>query len=509
MDPTGSEAELGPVLQSDLLIPGYVIEELIGEGGMGRVYRGRHSDLDRTVAVKVLPALGGADAISRSRFRQEAKAIAQLRHPNIVSVFDFGESGRTPYMVVEYLPRGSLADRLEQDGPPLIPASLELLRGVASALDHAHEAGIVHRDVKPANVLLGEGDQPILADFGLAKMAEGSLVNSMSGTLAGTPAYAAPEQVLGGSVGPAADRYAFATVAYELLTGQVPFTDSTAYAILYSQVNRPPAAPSRLRPELGARVDEVILRGLAKEPRDRWPSCMAMVTALEQALAGGKGTPKRLHSLRAPLTTTMGPPRRSLAGRLVAFAGVLAVAAVLLGGTLSVMAARHSPDGPTAKVTDSLKLAGTPDPLLAASPGVPSAAASAPAPPAESLTPSGNSFRPPPKPSPTPGATPGATLRPSPSGPAPALSIIPASPKIGRMAAITGTHFLPGRTVTIGLVQGDQSQVLSDSVTVGGNGSLTLSSPIPVEFKPGPADLFACVKGTDTCLQKAVALSAP
>ncbi len=488
MDTPRSERDLGPEFQPGPQIPGYEVQDLIGEGGMGRVFRGRHRDLERTVAIKVLTALGGEDASARGRFRQEARAIAQLRHPNILSVFDFGESGRTPYMVVEYMPRGSLADLLGRNGPPPIPEAVRFLRGMASALDHAHEVGIVHRDVKTANVLLGEGDEPILADFGLAKLAEGSIVNSMSGTLAGTPAYAAPEQVLGGSVGPAADRYAFATVAYELLTGQVPFADSTVYAILYSQVNRQPAAPSRLRPGLSPRVDEVILRGLAKEPRDRWPSCAAMVDALERAFAGGQGTKQRLPILRPPVTTTKGPPRRRLAGRLVAFAGAAALATFLLGGTLSVMAARHSPQTATASepqpaVSASAVAAPTGFPVVAPSPD----------------SPSSKPFTPPPKTSPSP----------SPSGPVPGVTVSPASPRVGHLASISGTHFQPGRTVTIGLVQGDSSQVLSDSVLVGGDGSFVLSSPIPIQFKAGPADLFACVQGSNSCVQQPLVLSGP
>jgi serine/threonine protein kinase len=497
----GLESELEPGLR----IPGYEVGGLIGEGGMGRVYRGRHRDLDREVAIKVLAGLGWGDFDTKGRFRQEAKAIAQLRHPNILSVFDFGESGRTPYMVVEYLPEGSLADRLIMHGVPPVPEAVELLRGMAAAIDHAHAAGIVHRDIKPANVLLGEGGEPILADFGLAKLAEGSVVKSMSGALAGTPAYAAPEQVLGGAVGPAADRYAFATVAYELLTGQVPFADSTGYAILYSQVNRQAAAPSKLRPQLSPRVDEVILRGLAKEPRDRWPSCMAMAEALEQALAGGKGTKRRLPILRAPVTTTKGPPPRRLPWKLVAAAAALALVPLVLGGTLTALASRHSPASATSLLTDRNQPVFTPTDGPATASATPAVVPVATAPAASPDVPAASSkpFTPPPKPSPTPGASPS----PTPTSAQPAVTVSPANPRIGRMASISGSHFQPGRTVTVGLVQADSSQVLSDTVLVRGDGTFMLQSPIPTQFKPGSGDLFACVSSTNYCVQKPLVLT--
>src|SRR5713101_3409827 len=187
---------------------------------MGVVYRAYHAQLARTGAVKVMQAIT-PDEDSIARFRHEAQAIAQMRHPNILNVFDFGELNGTPYMIVEYVPGGSLADRLSR-GRLDQATGLRYLRGIASGLDYAH--ALVHRDVKPANVLLESDDTPVLADFGLAKLLQGSSLRSMTGVTTGTPAYMAPEQVIGSKIiGPEADRYSLATIAYEMVTGVIPF----------------------------------------------------------------------------------------------------------------------------------------------------------------------------------------------------------------------------------------------------------------------------------------------
>src|SRR5579864_2979898 len=231
---------------------------------MGLVYRAYHQQLERTGAVKVLQAIS-PDADTVARFRHEAQAIAQLRHPNIVNVYDFGEYQGTPYMVVEYVPGGSLAAKMSQ-GRLDRGEILKYLRGIAAGLDYAHAHGVVHRDVKPANVLLSSEDVPVLADFGLAKLLQGSSLKSMTGVTTGTPAYMAPEQATGGKVGPASDRYSLATIAYEMLTGVIPFDGLALMELLYAQVHREPELPSSRNPSLGPQVDAVIARGLAKDP---------------------------------------------------------------------------------------------------------------------------------------------------------------------------------------------------------------------------------------------------
>lgn len=251
---------------------------------MGLVYRAYHPQLDRTCAVKVLHSIT-PDADTAARFRREAQAIAHLRHPNILDVYDFGEYQGTPYMIVEYVPGGSLANRLE-GGVLDQPTALSFLRGIAAGLDYAHINGVVHRDVKPANVLLTTSDTPVLADFGLAKLMQGSSLKSMTGVTTGTPAYMSPEQVTGSHVGPAADRYALASIAYEMLTGVIPFDGEALLELLYAQVHREPPRPSSRNPLLDAGVDAVIMRGLAKDPAARWETCTAFVEALDAAVKG-------------------------------------------------------------------------------------------------------------------------------------------------------------------------------------------------------------------------------
>src|SRR5579864_1633525 len=271
---------------------------------MGLVYRAYHAQLERTGAVKVMQAIS-PDPDTTARFRHEAQAIAQMRHPNILNVYDFGEFEGTPYMIVEYVPGGSLANRLGQ-GMIDQDAALNFLRGIAAGLDYAHSRGVVHRDIKPANVLLEPDDTPVIADFGLAKLLHGSSLKSMTGVTTGTPAYMAPEQVTGAKVGPAADRYSLATIAYEMLTGVIPFDGEALMELLYAQVHREPPPPSTRNASLGPRVDAVLMRGLAKDPNARWENCGAFVRALEEALAPRPSAAvARTMVMASPVASTM------------------------------------------------------------------------------------------------------------------------------------------------------------------------------------------------------------
>jgi protein kinase-like protein len=261
----------------------YEVQDFIGQGAMGVVYRAYHAQLERTGAIKVMQAIT-PDPDTVARFRREAQAIAKLRHPNIVDVYDFGEHNGTPYMIVEYIPGGSLAGRM-QHGPLDVATSLRYLRGIAAGLDYAHNHGVVHRDVKPANVLMTNEESPVLADFGLAKLLEGSSLKSMTGVTTGTPAYMAPEQVTGNKVGPPADRYSLATIAYEMLTGVIPFEGEPLMQLLYSQVHRMPPSASSRNPALSPEVDAVLNRGLAKDPAARWGSSTELVEALAGAVS--------------------------------------------------------------------------------------------------------------------------------------------------------------------------------------------------------------------------------
>ncbi|TMF34025.1 MAG: hypothetical protein E6I30_06980 [Chloroflexi bacterium] len=269
----GQGTKLGP----------YEVQDFIGQGAMGVVYRAYHAQLERTGAIKVMQAIT-PDPDTVARFRHEAQAIAKLRHPNIVDVYDFGEYQGTPYMIVEYIPGGSLAGTMAHGAPDQATA-LKYLRGIAAGLDYAHGHGVVHRDIKPANVLLTNEGTPVLADFGLAKLLQGSSLKSMTGVTTGTPAYMAPEQVTGHQVGPAADRYSLATIAYEMLTGVIPFDGEGLMELLYAQVHRLPTPPSARVASLGTEVDAVLMKGLAKDPASRWASATEFVDALESALA--------------------------------------------------------------------------------------------------------------------------------------------------------------------------------------------------------------------------------
>ena len=339
----------------------YEVQEFIGQGAMGRVYRAYHSDLERTGAVKVMQAMT-PDADTVARFRHEAQAIARLRHPNIVDVYDFGTFQGTPYMVVEFVPGGSLAGRMAEGGIDR-QAAIKYLRGIAAGLDYAHAHGVVHRDVKPANVLLTADDTPVLADFGLAKLMQGSSLKSMTGVTTGTPAYMAPEQVTGSRVGPASDRYSLATIAYEMLAGVIPFDGEGLMEILYAQVHREPPPPSSRDASLGPAVDAVVMRGLAKDPAMRWESAGAFVDALAAAVSpsaravertvlmapavastiavGGTAVAEREDRSGSPSIMTLAYPspppllvqRRSRKGFVAAVAGVLILALLLAAVT--------------------------------------------------------------------------------------------------------------------------------------------------------------------------------
>jgi eukaryotic-like serine/threonine-protein kinase len=199
-------------IQPGTRLGAYEVKSLIGQGAMGTVFMARHEALDRTAAVKVVLAIGD-DPVAVGRFRREGRAIALLRHPNVVTVYDYGEYDGAPYMIEEYIDGGSLAARLKA-GKPKVNDALHLLRGMAAGLDYAHQRGVVHRDVKPANVLMAAEDTPVLADFGLAKVEQQATMTA-SGVATGTPAYMAPEQIMDdGDITAATDVYALATVAY-------------------------------------------------------------------------------------------------------------------------------------------------------------------------------------------------------------------------------------------------------------------------------------------------------
>ena len=261
----------------------YTLHEELGHGGFATVYRATHGTLGSVVALKVLsPALAG-DKNARQRFFQEAQTASALEHPNIVGILDLDEEQEQVFIAMEYFPGGDLGQRIRKGGSLNIKETLRLLGQVAAALDFAHGKGVLHRDVKPANILLGADGSAHLCDFGLVRVAEAPRMTQL-GSVVGTATYISPEQAEGRALDGRADQYSLAVIAYELLTGRVPFQGETSTAIALMHATKTPPDPSSLNPDLPLEVGEVLLRGLAKEAAKRYPSCREFAQALEAAL---------------------------------------------------------------------------------------------------------------------------------------------------------------------------------------------------------------------------------
>ncbi|MGQ9888591.1 MAG: serine/threonine-protein kinase [Aggregatilineales bacterium] len=267
----------------------YEIKQLIGKGGMATVYRGYQADVDRDVAVKVLllnPALSEEFA---ERFRLEARTIARLQHPHILPLYDYGVEDGILYLVTAYVSGGTLSDRIAR-GPLPVDEVDTLLRQIAPALDYAHRQGIVHRDIKPANILITAEGHPLLADFGIAKLAEGDARLTATGGLIGTPAYMAPEQVQGLQVGPSADIYSLGVVVFEMLSGRQPYTAETPMQVLVKHIAEPVPALSTAVEGLPPTLDAVLALALAKNPEQRYPSAAAFAADYSRAICGAVNT---------------------------------------------------------------------------------------------------------------------------------------------------------------------------------------------------------------------------
>lgn len=266
-------------LQPGNTLGSYQIVEKIGAGGMGAVYKAYQTSLGRYVAIKVLPPQTAGDPAFGERFAQEARAIGKLRHPNIVTAFDFTQQGDMAYLVSDYIDGGTLADQL---GAPLpLEYAMGILGPIAAALDYAHARGIVHRDIKPQNVLLTHEGMPVLTDFGLAKIVGPGSGMTLAGSLMGTADYMAPELAGGAeSAGPAADQYALGLIAYQMLVGRHPFPADNPLSALMAHVNKPVPIPSQLGVVLPPGVEAALLRALAKKPEDRFTRSGEFVRAL-------------------------------------------------------------------------------------------------------------------------------------------------------------------------------------------------------------------------------------
>jgi serine/threonine protein kinase len=354
-----------PLAPGDRFGP-YRIVAPLGRGGMATVFKAHEPGLDRHVALKILPSEFLHQPAFAERFRREARVIARLEHPHIVPLYAFGIEGDLPWMAMRLIDGGSLAQILKSGRLSLARAAT-FLGHVAAALDYAHAKGVVHRDVKPQNVLVDAADHAYLADFGVARMAEGSIALTQSGTISGTPYYMAPELALGQSPGPACDIYALGVVAYEVLAGRVPFRADTPVAVLMKQVSEPvPLPPPGLAPQA---LVSVCLRCLEKEPARRWPSATAFSAAFDQALAGlppelvaaPRATARTAASTRESLSSgTMRSLRRAgltptaLFLLLAGSAASVVIAATLVWLLLGSGRTPRPSASPTAPVTEAL-----------------------------------------------------------------------------------------------------------------------------------------------------------
>lgn len=281
---------------ADLSFGKYRVTQVLGRGGMAEVYQARDPVLDRKVAIKVIhPHLAG-DGGFGERFRREARLVASLRHPHIVQLYDYDVSNGQPFMVMEYLDGGTLKERLidlRARGETMPLEQIErLLAALASALDYAHARGAVHRDIKPTNILLTPTGEPVLTDFGIAKILSDAVQFTMTGGVVGTPAYMAPEQAANESVDVRTDLYSLGVVLYEMATGRVPFEGDSPTAVMLQHLTTPPPPPRRHNPALPEAVEAVILKALAKNPDERFRSVGELARAFSAAVHGKSALPR-------------------------------------------------------------------------------------------------------------------------------------------------------------------------------------------------------------------------
>jgi serine/threonine-protein kinase len=328
----------------ELIVGRYELEELVGEGGMSSVYRAHDAVLERRVAIKVLHQHLSGDPEYVERFRREARAIARLAHPNVVTVIDRGEWEGRQFIVFEHVAGENLKTVIEREGPLPVDRALELACQVARAIAFAHELGIVHRDVKPHNVLVDAGGTAKVTDFGIARALDSDEALTVTGTVLGTGQYLSPEQANGERGDERSDQYSLGVLTFELLTGQVPYAGDNLMAVALRHVRDPVPSVRALRPDVPADVDAVVARAMAKRPQDRYGSMEELAAALEACLAELDPAAASDHEedtgVMSPgdppataATTRVAPPRRSG----LRLAAVLLVAAVVLVGNLLVL----------------------------------------------------------------------------------------------------------------------------------------------------------------------------
>ncbi|HEV8445634.1 MAG TPA: protein kinase [Gemmatimonadaceae bacterium] len=344
----------------------YDVEERVGEGAMGVVYRAVDPVLKRRVAIKVMSDAFAQDDDLRERFLREAQAAGSLQHPNVITIYDFGDVDGHPYIAMEFVEGQDVAELIAHQVPLSVVDKLDLAIGVLQGLAYAHRRGIVHRDIKPANIRVDEEGKARIMDFGVAHLSSSNMTKS--GVMLGTPSYMAPEQITGGKVGPATDVFSAGAVLYELLTGTRPFDGGTLQAVMYRVLSADPAPLATAAPGLPAKLNEVVMRALAKDAEKRYASALDMANdliAIRAAIDASAALPGTL-SLRATIESAIEGRKsreiqRTRNRRVVFSSGGVALAAVLVlaGWALARRGTGASSSAPNGAAPSAVPAGGT------------------------------------------------------------------------------------------------------------------------------------------------------
>ena len=360
----------------------YQIVAPLGEGGMAAVYKAFQPNMERYVAVKVLPRHMSTSEEFVIRFRREAKLLAQLQHPHILPVFDYGEADGYPYIVMPFVQSGTLAGIIQTRSLSLSEIRRIIVQ-IGEALSYAHMRGMIHRDIKPSNVLIDERGNCLLTDFGLARMAEASTKITSSGTVMGTPAYMSPEQGTGSNLDQRSDIYSLGIILYEMVTGRVPYTAETPVAVVFKHIQDPLPSARKLNPDLPESVELVLLKALAKSPDDRYQTADDFVRAIQRAIPENDAADKSISRDSTFIASTAAPtsvpavqpnqsqspetpldsktaisgspkPRRSLIWAVAGF-GAIALVAIIVFVGISMLGTKLLPSpSATDRVTEAI-----------------------------------------------------------------------------------------------------------------------------------------------------------